>query len=601
MNVLFLTFRKNRAFTFWMSLSLVAYILLFVLIYPGKEGVASFLGIIENMETFEFILMNVKGENPSFIIWQAFVLYSLIAYITTIALGIHGSKILVQEIEEGNQDLLYKLSIPRWRIFLEKYSSGMLSLIIIHFSGWAITVLTGLKYKVPFLTTSYIWLSLGIISLLYYSFGCLVTSISLKSSMGNLASTSVSVITLLLFILSGDREELKNILKYTPIYYFKGSEIIVKDIRNWDEIGVILAVALLFSFFSILLMTKKDLIPKVKPARSFIQRVYDFYITAVKKISSIKIIRTTEKKQRSKAVRKKESRFAKKIFGTKTIRTKEKKQRPKAVRKKESRFAILMDKLKADLGLISIFSFYSVLWALSISLVYLGDEEMSKMSDFLDMPIIRAVLFGQSMQPTFVGFLSYKFIGYLWILFLPFIVMQSSRIMNADLEKGTADILYSLPIPRKKVITQRWFTVILEIFLLCALMLVSLIIGQSVKGYTDTIGLEVFVFFEAFIFYSALFSFALFMSVVTKSTKTGGLNTGIISTFIFLFLFAGINPDYKWVSYISPFYYFNYVRVLFDKQIMAIDIISTITFALAAVLLLFFTLHRLNKKDLIKH
>ena len=160
------------------------------------------------------------------------------------------------------------------------------------------------------------------------------------------------------------------------------------------------------------------------------------------------------------------------------------------------------------------------------------------------------------------GYTTYKY-GLLMLLIAIWPIMTSSRMLRGEEERGSLDVLLSLPRGRARVALEKLaavFTALLGIGLLIGLF--AFAGGKSTNaafGLGDALlfGLNITLICGVF------GAIALLLSQFTQErrTATGGA-AGLLLVFIVLDMVHRVVPNTDWLSHLSPVYYYNLSKPL---------------------------------------
>jgi ABC-2 type transport system permease protein len=160
------------------------------------------------------------------------------------------------------------------------------------------------------------------------------------------------------------------------------------------------------------------------------------------------------------------------------------------------------------------------------------------------------------------GYATFK-IGFTILLIVIWPLMACSRMLRGEEERGSLDVLLSLPRGRGRVALEKLvavWTALLGMGLLIGLL--AFAGGKSVSadfGLGDALlfGLNVTLICGVF------GSLALLLSQFTQERGTAsGLTGGLLMVFIVLDMFHRVIPNTEWLSRLSPVYYYNLSKPL---------------------------------------
>lgn len=150
------------------------------------------------------------------------------------------------------------------------------------------------------------------------------------------------------------------------------------------------------------------------------------------------------------------------------------------------------------------------------------------------------------------GYLSTELLSFV----VPFIFMTlgaswGARVTSEDEERGTADIVFSLPITRWGFLVSRWLTGMIVLTLTAVLFAISLWIGGEILDMS--IGFAHFANASLMLLLTGSVSFA---AAATVGTSTGRRGVGLGATMVFLiaaFVFYSLAPLVGFFEAINPY------------------------------------------------
>ena len=187
--------------------------------------------------------------------------------------------------------------------------------------------------------------------------------------------------------------------------------------------------------------------------------------------------------------------------------------------------------------------------------------------------------------------------GYLSILsiyiYLPLAIysgLLGSGIISKEEKDKTAEYLFTLPITRKKVITNKLIVAIIyslaiDIFIVFGCYLAFIRFNPEPIFFTFLFNLSIGVFLTELIFLSV----GVALSSVLKQYKLSGSITIsiLISTFMLSFL-IGFVEELDFLKYLSPFSYFNSASMLDSSFAISYILITILIVASGISTLLYF-------------
>jgi ABC-2 type transport system permease protein len=210
--------------------------------YLGIEGKTSFSNLANytSIETFGFT-------------WP--ILASIFA------IGLAGATI-AGEIEKGTLGMLLSLPIPRWKIFLSKYLSGLLSILLLVIFSVLPIILAALLLNINFHTTGFIYIAILclLFSFAIFSLGLMFSALmNEKSHLYGVMGT----IVLLMYIantIAGLKPSLNNLKYISFFHFFNSQKALVNNhisLISWATFTGISIVSLLIG---LIVISKRDIV-----------------------------------------------------------------------------------------------------------------------------------------------------------------------------------------------------------------------------------------------------------------------------------------------------------------------------------------------------
>jgi polyether ionophore transport system permease protein len=209
-------------------------------------------------------------------------------------------------------------------------------------------------------------------------------------------------------------------------------------------------------------------------------------------------------------------------------------------------------------------------WGIGMGLMMFA--VLSAIADLVSTPQARATLvtlaksFSWIAEPIHVdtpgGYATWKY-GFTILVVVLWPILAGSRMLRGEEERGSMDVLLSLPKSRARIALQKLaalWTALILIGLIIGLL--TFLAGQSVHaefglGGALLYGLNISVI-------GGLFgSLALFISQFTQSRRTAaGITGGLLALSIAVDIVHRVVPNTEWFSRLSPVYYYNLSKPL---------------------------------------
>lgn len=198
---------------------------------------------------------------------------------------------------------------------------------------------------------------------------------------------------------------------------------------------------------------------------------------------------------------------------------------------------------------------------------------------------------------TMESYLSTEYMSFLWpILAIILAISLASYIAIREIDKGTIEILCSLPVSRTKIFFSRYLT---GAKLLAIFSLVSLVgaVPFAILHSADYVFMNyITAAIGAFLFVWAVYSLAVLVSVISSDKgKSTMITSGILLFMYVLNIIANLNENLVNIKYFSFFYYFNGPELLNKNSFVEYAIVFFCGFAIVASIA---AAVRFSKRDL---
>ncbi len=159
---------------------------------------------------------------------------------------------------------------------------------------------------------------------------------------------------------------------------------------------------------------------------------------------------------------------------------------------------------------------------------------------------------------TLGGYIHYEIMIYLPVLLGIFALLAGSGIIRGEEDKGSLDLLLTMPHSRITVILQKWAAIAVAIAAISAFGWLGLLIGvANAKGKLDT-GAALLAFLNVTLVGLVFGSLALFFAQFMPSRKAAaGWVGGFLAATYMMNSIAQTFESLRWLRNFSPFYYYE--------------------------------------------
>ena len=541
----------------FLSLTLLtSMVLMFQGIYPGEEGMRTYIDIID------LLIGTLDLENPSYLLWiligsALFIQY----YMPLFAIGF-GAKILPFKERDG-KELLLTQKKTIYSYYLENVVL-VIGLIFLSFLPSYIIILVDLSRNNALD-------SLANVNTLFILAFCTAVFFALLAGLGGIVFFSRSfayVIGGLYFVFSlvlGIISNSADIGSLNDLSIISRVNIIQNSLENnlpadvMLEIVLICGIIITASFLSLSRMnfiqrqsttvaTEKVEISKTNPVKRLLRYIYSPVNNIVANIKQ----------------------------------------------------PILRDQMNVlswifSLSVIAITFIFVYIFAL-----YPGDEELTIFMSGFQTPIITGPMFNHPIVPNIDGFLAIEIFAFSWVYYGPILLIATNSIALRDYNNTYSEITFTLPKTENTVYFWRTLGAVFYLLVLIVINLLGLIIVEIIFNYDTQIEKLITVFLVMTIGYILFLVF--FITLVLLVPYKWGQRILIFSFFysIAMIIFAFAVNGLENLRFLSPFGFFDFVGVFyFDTPITEI-ILPIIAFS-TIVLIAFYLVvkYRVPQKDLV--
>lgn len=172
-------------------------------------------------------------------------------------------------------------------------------------------------------------------------------------------------------------------------------------------------------------------------------------------------------------------------------------------------------------------------------------------------------------------------------------ILGATALSKEENEK-TAEFLLTHPVSRTKIIAEKFCSVIVQLLLLNALVILITIITILAVGEKVQVGTIALIFLAYFIMQVeiACITFGI-SSFISRGSISIGI--GIVVAFYFMNIIANLTENVEFIKYITPFGYTDASNIIADKTLEIGYLLIGVLFSVLAVL---FAFCQYNRKDI---
>jgi ABC-2 type transport system permease protein len=206
--------------------------------------------------------------------------------------------------------------------------------------------------------------------------------------------------------------------------------------------------------------------------------------------------------------------------------------------------------------------------------------------------------FGAGEMTTLAGFVGGKFLNVMWpIIVGVFVIMAGAATVSREVERGTIELLLSVPESRTRLFAAKLGALLLGILLLVGATVGSLWLGALLVDETLEVGKLLALGVVLTCFAVAVGGYTVLLSSFSKDRgKPAGISAGITLSFYVAWVVADLSEDWEWISNFSIFTAFDPQRALASGEVEPVHLAALLAVGLVctvAALALF------NRRDAI--
>lgn len=518
---LYLHTYRHRVVVVISTLLLFSFVVLFGLLYPGEEGIEGFLSAFALVASLEF-------ENPGYYVWLIFTNTMAIGiYISLIGIFL-GVNVLPISDKDGKELIFTTPKSVFWNLFENLTTATLLLALIL-----VPTYVTQVIFSIINDATDVIeGLTIGMV--LIFILGTLMIFITAFGSALRYSKGTGYAIGGLYFIFSfiadltanssPDYEVIKDFSLYSRAKMIESSFNV-----DWNTDFILLAgilIIILFILSWIILMRK------------------DFLEGGHKSSEELVVTKEMKKRRLNLAIIKKPIDKVLSSLGW--------------------RFPVIRDQLHSSTGIFIIYLLFSLYYVSYVISMFPGEEDLSTLLGGFDLPIIRAFLFGYSLESTTMGYIAMEIFSFSWLIFGFFPLIVINDIVMRDKKNRYSEITWSFPKNASRIILERTIAGLVYFLIILVFTVVLFIPLQSSVGMN--IDMSNILAASIVLIWGNCIFFIFFLAVALIAPYKHFQKTLILSyaacSFILLIAFVG---NFEWLRFLTPFGYFNVVGVFLEK------------------------------------
>ncbi|NHJ01849.1 MAG: hypothetical protein EAX86_06870 [Candidatus Heimdallarchaeota archaeon] len=545
---------KGLIFAFLLFSSI--FITLIIMVYPGDAAAVEQITGLEDMGDWEAIYGIAYGEGGEYRFWLALLLFSYVGIFYTALPVLMGTNVFSKDNDDNTLDLLMSNPIARRKVLLEKilavlaisFGSIFYLFIVIYLSSLVIG--QNISVEILFASCIQLFTLLVFISLLSIFFAVLfLDSGRAKRYVGIIIVGSFIISLLVLF-----SEELEFLKYFQVFYYYDSAATILKPSIEqvvWDKAVYLIIFSILLFGIILVINDRKDLIPHYSH-------------------------KFEEKKAKEKGIPL--------LFFF--------------IGRFQHRFPSFVEQIQSDKPFIYIFALLLTVSGLVTPFMYPGDIAwigLSKTYGSMDV-LMSAILRNHGVAISFIGYIATEGFGEFFLYSGIVAAFLGSKIIIRDQKSNTLDLLFAQSIPNSEILKQRLAAITLEIFMIFLLNYLGYIIGIIASGYgidyIPIIGVGIFLTFLIVI--TMTYFNVLLCTFIKNPGKAVAVSGMTYFGILLVFMIAYTIDQIQFLSTLTPFYWIDRIRILYEQTIILEDIFVIILYLALICIMLFISIKKIN-------
>ena len=232
------------------------------------------------------------------------------------------------------------------------------------------------------------------------------------------------------------------------------------------------------------------------------------------------------------------------------------------------------------------------LWIYVITFISFSKSiDLAQLTKSLPESISKAFNIDLNTFNTLEGFLSTDPFAFLWPILMLFMVISSAGAAIAgEIEKGTIELLLSLPVSRLKIYLAKYYSNLIGLVVFIILSVLTAIPIAKLYGQNLTSVHVILMSLLGLIFGLAVLGLAMFFSsLFNEKGKVYFATSGILIVMYVLNILASLKDSINDLKYASFFYYYNSAQALqhgnIDKYAYLVFLGVAIVFTVAGAII----------------
>ncbi|MFW9930342.1 MAG: ABC transporter permease subunit [Candidatus Thorarchaeota archaeon] len=543
------------AFLFFSTL----FIGLVIFIYPGDEAAVEQVTGFKDMGDWEAVFGMTYGEGGEYRYWLAFLLFSYIGILYTAIPALAGSNIFSKDNDENTLDFLMSNPVTRRKVLFEKISAVLLmslgSMVYLFSVTYFFSRLISQNISIEILLASCIQLFTLLVFVALLSILFAVLFLDSGRAKRYIAIILVGSFVINMIVLFSKELEF---LKYFQIFYYydSASTILKPNLGQvvWDKAIYLLILSIVTFGLILIINEKRDLVPHFS---------HEFY----------------EKKSKEKGI-------PLLLF---------------FVGKFQNRYPSFVEQIQSDKLIFYMFALLMTISGLITPAMYPGDESwvgLSKAYGGMNI-LMDALLRNHGVTLSFMGYIATEGFGEFFLYLGLVTAVLGSKIIIRDQKSDILDLLFAQSVPISKIFNERLAAITLEIFMLFFFNYLAYIIGILISGY----GYEyipilgVGLFFTFLIIITMTYIIVMLCVFIKNPGKAVAIAAMAYYGTLLVFLVTYTIEQIRFLSTLTPFYWIDRIRILYDQTFILDDAYALILYFLVIIITYFISTRKITERE----
>jgi len=187
---------------------------------------------------------------------------------------------------------------------------------------------------------------------------------------------------------------------------------------------------------------------------------------------------------------------------------------------------------------------------------------------------------------TIEGFLSMEYFSFIWVIIISLLIFSlGASIVSKEIDKGTSEFSFTLPIKRRKIVLSKFIASFLILIIVTLIAFISLIVGAAIIGESFCLqGLLAFLLIALALNFFLLSFTTFFSSIFSDKGKVYGICAGFLALSYVLHVFVKMNDSISNLYFLSFFKYYGNPEAVLRSG--SIDIKDLLVFLLVGLIFL---------------